>query len=192
VSGPFVVSYVLLYAIVILQGMLLLGAARAIHELRQGHVAPEPEPGEPTSERLLGKEAPTFAAVDISGAMIGTEQLRGRSSVVLFVSPTCHSCMLTLDELNVVSAKVNGNVLVVCGARAEGCRSLARDYQLTVPVVVDEDARISTLFDVSSTPTAVLLNPGNRIVSYGHPMRGEELAEMMSEEAISAAALEGR
>jgi hypothetical protein len=100
--------------------------------------------------------------------------------------------MLTLDELNVVSAKVNGNVLVVCGARAEGCRSLARDYQLTVPVVVDEDARISTLFDVSSTPTAVLLNPGNRIVSYGHPMRGEELAEMMSEEAISAAALEGR
>jgi len=191
VSAPFVLSYVVLYVIVILQGILLLGAVRAIHELRRGHVAPEATE-EPDGERLLNQEVPSFTAVDVSGITVGTEQLRGRSSVVLFVSPNCPSCMLTLDELNAVSAKSNGNVLVVCGADAEDCRALARDYDLTAPVVADEGATLKKLLDVTSTPTAVLLNAGNRIVSYGHPVRGEELEEMMGQEAIATGAQDRR
>ena len=198
-STPFLASYVLLYLIVIFQGMLLLGAVRAIHELRQGHVAPaQPEEGEPEAERLLRQEAPRFEALDLTGNLVGTEQLRGRSSLVLFVSPNCSSCMLTLDELHAVQHKVDGNVLVVCGARDADCRNLASDHNLTVPVVADEDASIGKLFDVTAFPTAVLLNAGTRVVSYGHPMRGEELREMAGDEldlgddTVAATTREGR
>jgi len=200
VSTPFLASYVLLYLIVIFQGLLLLGAVRAIHELRQGHVAPaEPEEGAQEGERLLNQEAPRFEALDLAGNLVGTEQLRGRSSLVLFVSPNCSSCMLTLDELHAVQHKVDGgNVLVVCGARDADCRNLASDHNLTVPVVADEDASIGKLFDVTAFPTAVLLNAGTRVVSYGHPMRGEELREMAGDEldlgddTVAATTPEGR
>ena len=185
-SAPFVLSYVLLWVVVILQSLLLLGTVRAIHSLRQvdhGHdhdplAAAELET--PDAERLVGQEIPSFTAVDISGGRFAAEQLLGRSTVVLFVSPNCSSCMLTLEELAAVGKKTNGNVLVVCGEREENCRHLAQDYQLTVPVIVDEDDSIRQLFDVSGAPTAVLLNPNNRVVSYGHPVRGGELQQLMN------------
>lgn len=189
-STPFVLSYLALWAVVVFQGMLLLGTVRAIHSLRQGGPAADPgDQGEPTSERLAGQEVAGFAAVDLSGATISTEQLRGRSTVVLFVSPNCPSCLLALEELSTVGSKAKGNVVVVCGADGERCRRLADDFglTLTVPVIVDADDEIQRLFDVSSAPTAVLLNPNARIVSYGHPVRGEELSAMMNGETTAAA-----
>ena len=191
-STPFVLSYVLLWAVVVLQSMLLLGLVRAIHNLQQGHSqheheAAEPEE-EPRAERLVGQEVPGFTTVDITGARFDLEQLRGRSTVVLFASPNCPSCLLALEELSTVGRKANGNVVVVCGGKEESCKRMADDFGLTVPVLIDQDDELQRLFDVYSAPTAVLLNPGNRVVSYGHPVRDQDLAEMMNGEAAAAAA----
>jgi peroxiredoxin len=190
-STPFILSYVLLWAVVVLQSMLLLGMLRVIQNLQQGHAqehggADEPA-AEPTAERLIGQEIPAFAAVDIFGASFGSEQLRGRSTVVLFASPNCASCLLALEELNTVGRKANGNVVVVCGGRQDACRRMAQDFSLTVPVILDPDDEIQRLFDVAANPTAVLLNPNNRVVSYGHPVRGDEIGQMMNGEAAAAA-----
>jgi peroxiredoxin len=189
-SAPFILTYVLLWAVVAFQSMLLLGMLRVIHNLRQGHeqghAAAEPA-GEPRAERLIGQQIPSFAAVDISGARFESEQLRGRSTVVLFASPNCSSCLLALEQLSTVGRKANGNVVVVCGGKEESCRGMAQDFGLTVPVIVDEDDEIQRLFDVAANPTAVLLNPNSRVVTYGHPVQGEEINEMMNGEVGAAA-----
>jgi peroxiredoxin len=190
-STPFVLSYVVLWAVVALQGMLLLGVVRVLHNLQQGHAQQGHEAAEPEetlAERLVGEQVPDFATVDVTGARFELEQLRGRSTVVLFASPNCPSCLLALEELSTVGRKANGNVVVVCGGKEESCRSMALDFGLTVPVLVDEDDEIQRLFDVYSAPTAVLLNPSNRVVSYGHPVRGDEITTMMNGEAAAAAA----
>jgi peroxiredoxin len=189
-SVPFLLSYALLWAVVALQSMLLLGMLRVIHNLRQGHEqghAAAAPTERPRAERLVGEQIPSFVAVDISGARFESEQLRGRSTVVLFASPNCSSCLVALEELSTVGRKANGNVVVVCGGKEESCRGMAQDFGLTVPVIVDEDDEIQRLFDVAANPTAVLLNPNTRVVTYGHPVRGEEINEMMNGEASAAA-----
>jgi peroxiredoxin len=192
-SRPFILTYMILWAVVVLQGMLLLGTVRVIHTLQTGTAAvhpteAEPEvPEEPVSERLIGEQIPNYTTVDISGERFELDQLRGRSTVMLFVSPSCPSCLLALEEVNTVGRKANGNVVVVCGAKDESCRRLANDFGLTVPVIVDESDELQRLFDVSGSPTAVLLNPSNRVVSYGHAVRDGEIQSMMNGEASAAA-----
>lgn len=186
-SAPFVMSYVLLWVVVVLQGMLLLGTVRAIHDLKQGGHGEAADVEEPAAERLVGEEVPGFSALDISGAAFESQQLKGRSTVVLFASPNCPTCVLALEELSTVGRKAKGNVVVVCGAGADSCRRLADDFGLTVPVIVDEDNRLRQLFDVAIAPTAVLLNPNGRVVSYGHRSGTEELEEMLRNGDATAA-----
>jgi hypothetical protein len=76
---------------------------------------------------------------------------------------------------------------VVCGAGADSCRRLADDFGLTIPVIVDEDNRLRQLFDVAIAPTAVLLNPNGRVVSYGHRSVPEEVEEMLRNGEATAA-----
>ena len=88
---------------------------------------------------------------------------------------------MTLDELEGLKTKVNGNVVVICVADTEQSRSVAEDYQLSVPVVGDPDEQITKQYDVAGTPTAVLVGKGGRILQYGHPSRADDVEEMMRE-----------
>lgn len=173
-------SHLALWVLVILQGLILLGLTRTVYRLQQsggggGHSSPS------DSERLVGQRAPEFVAVDVLGQPVASSDLWGKLTALLFVSPLCSTCAVTLDELQGLKAKVNGNVVVVCLADTEQCRSVAEDYQLSVPVVADPDERITKLYDVNATPTAVLVGKGGRVLQYGRPSRADDLEEMMRE-----------
>jgi peroxiredoxin len=128
---------------------------------------------------LHGQEAPEFGATDVVGNRIESSEFAGSSRALLFVSPDCRSCSLTLAEMAALEWKAKGAVIVVCEASASECRVLATKYGLGVPVLVDQDREVMALFGVSSLPTAVLIGEDDRVQSYGEPMRGEELEEML-------------
>jgi peroxiredoxin len=174
-------SQVALWVLVILQGMILLGLTRALHRLQEGGGGGI-RPSTPSdSERLVGKRAPEFVAVDVFGQPVASSDLWGKTTAMLFVSPLCSNCAVTLDELEGLKVKANGNVVVVCLAGTDECRSLAEDYQLSVPVVADPDERITKQYEVNHTPTAVLVGKGGRVLQYGRPGRADDLEEMMRE-----------
>lgn len=173
-------SHLALWVLVIVQGLVLLGLTRALYGLQQnggggGHNTTS------DSERLAGQRAPEFVAVDVFGRPVASSDLWGKLTAMLFVSPLCSNCAVTLEELEGLKAKVDGNVVVVCLADTEQCRGVAEDYQLTVPVVADPDERITKLYDVVTTPTAVLVGKGGRVLQYGRPGRADDLEEMMRE-----------
>lgn len=178
-------SHAALWVLVVLQGLILLGLTRALHQLQQngggGGGGNEPS----ASERLVGQRAPEFVAADVFGRPVASGDLWGRLTAILFVSPLCASCAVTLDELEGLKTKVNGNVVVVCLADTDECRAVAEDYQLSVPVLADPDERITKLYDVHGTPTAVLVGKGGRILQYGRPGRADDLEEMMREPATA-------
>jgi len=162
---PFYLSYAALWILVIFQSLVLLGVVRMVHELRQTGVA---------ARMSAGQEAPKFSAVALSGVPIGSAGFAGRLTALLFVSSDCSACLDTLENnMGYLSYKAQGNLIVICKAGQAECARLGQRYQLTTPIVADEDGEISRLFAVSSVPTAVVINAQNRIQSYGQPEREE-------------------
>lgn len=173
-SLPFSLSYAALWVLVVVQGLILLGVVRLVYQIQQGGVAVE--------YSQQGREVPEFSVVDLAGMPITNANLVGRTTALLFVSPSCHSCKTTLAELDGLQHKTGGNVIVICRARRDDCARLQEEYGLGVPTVVDEDDGISRLLGVTANPMAVLVDAQGRIQSYGQPMRGEELVAMFGDE----------
>jgi peroxiredoxin len=187
VTEIFYLSYAALWILVVFQTLILLGVVRAVYRTSSDVDSESPHGAH---EHLAGHPAPRFAAVDVLGKGIDDTVLSGQQTVLLFVSPDCRTCAPTLHELEALKLKVSGSVLIVCRAGREECVRLAESYRLAAPPIADDDLKLSRLFGVRVTPTAVLIDADGRIQSYGHPMRGDELVALMAEE-IDGSAMQG-
>jgi peroxiredoxin len=174
VTAPFLISYVALWVVVLVQAAILIGVTRALYELRAEYT------DEPS---LRGRRAPQFSAVDLWGRPISSESIAGKRAVLLFVSPDCSTCMVTLSELKPLVRDGTRRLVVVCGGKTDDCLRLALDHELTIPVVADEDGEIKSLFAINGTPMAVRISAHGVIESHGEPARGEELEQLLAEEA---------
>ena len=180
----FYISYAALWALVVFQSLVLLGVVRTIYG---ANARPVPPASPMTNGQLVGQPIPKFTALDVFGAPVDESSLAGRLGALLFVSPDCSTCIASLDEVEALKVKTNGNVVVVCRAEQGECRELSKAYGLEVPVIVDEDRRVSELFGVQVTPTAVLVGRSGRIQTYGHPMNADEFAELVAAGAAQPA-----
>jgi peroxiredoxin len=189
VSPALAISFAVLWVLVIFQTLVLLGLTRALSRLQQADQAAPPE-----SPGLEGKPLPEFSEPALSGETIDNSRIAGQLGALLFVSPNCSTCSVTLDELEALSAKTSGNIVVFCRSSETRCRELAATYRLELPVIADEDLQLSRRFGVSGTPTAVLVGPDGEVRSYGQPMSGKDLESALEgvdgHEAISADELE--
>lgn len=174
----FYISYVAVWILVILQGLVLLGLVRIVYQLQHTVGTAGVSEGGSKVGLKSGQIAPTFSAVTLSGALISSSDFTGRAVALLFLSTNCPSCVVTLYEMEALNYKVQGNVIVICRAKREECRRLAENHKLNATLVADEDEQISRLFGISSVPTAVLINESGHIQSYGYPER-KELEEML-------------
>lgn len=179
-STAFVLAFVALWGLVILNSLVLLGIVRIVHRLQQESIG--------TAQGWIGRKAPPFQVEDLSGAPVGTNSFDGRVRALLFVSPSCRSCVASLEELDLLRRKAEGNVIVICQATHAECARLAATSQLDGHVVADEDKRIGKLFDVSALPTAVLISDDNRIQSYGEPLREDDPEDSLGQTTSARAA----
>ena len=174
-TAPLYTSYVLLWVLVIFQGLVLIGLVRTIYGLRRD--GGRPADGD---RDLRGYELPAFTARDLNGERVESWSFGDELTALLFISPSCDSCTLTLAEMEALNVRARGRVVVVCQSTPKDCAELADAHGIRFTVVPDEDFVISMLFRVNDVPTAVLISE-NRIQSYGHPMRGEEFKAMFEE-----------
>ncbi|MBI4521091.1 MAG: redoxin family protein [Gemmatimonadetes bacterium] len=162
-------SYAVLWVVVVAQTVILLGVVRI--------VAAGALPRR-LSDTTQGSLAPWFFAVDLEGRAVSTDTIAGRLTALLFVSPSCPTCLTTLAELHAIKHKVMGHVLLVCkGSRAE-CGLIAARYGIS-PTIADESDELSLRFGVLTTPTAVIVDESGRIVSHGTPVHREDLNELL-------------
>lgn len=187
-ESAFLVSYAALWVLVVIQGVVLVGLVSIVGRLHDAN-APEharaPLPGlEP------GTPVPTFRARDLDGRQVVTSDLTGSMNIVLFVSPSCSSCVTTLDEMVGLSHKARGNVLVVCQADKTKCAQLAQTYGL-VRTIPDPESELSQLFKVPVLPTAVLIDRSGRVQSYGQPSRAAELEHVLDGDGLELAEATG-
>lgn len=174
-STAMYIAFGVLTAVVIFHTMVLLGLTRALHNLQsQQHAPIETDP-----VGLTGHPVPEFTARAQTGEIIDRESLVGHETALLFVSPDCGTCGVTLSELDALHRRMDGKIVVFCRSTPDRCSQMADTYRLDVPVVVDEDLDFSRLFAVAGAPTAVLIGADGHIQRYGQPMSGDDLNEMV-------------
>lgn len=166
----FAISYAALWILVVLQALILLGLTRAFAEMRGAT---------PERPSLKGQRAPQFSAVDLAGHPITTATMAGKPAVLLFVSPSCASCRVTLAELRAIASDTTRDLTVVCEGEDAGCRELAAEYSLAHPMVADASGELKRIFGVIGTPMAVRISAEGVIESYGEPAR-EELEQLLT------------
>lgn len=181
----FYVSYAALWALVVFQSLVVVGLVKARAVARAAGSASAG--GLIGDEPFIGQPVPEFDATTVLGERITSADLRGAPSAILFVSPDCTSCAVTLRDLAGLRAKMDGNVVVVCRSSASRCESLAHHYDLVVPVIVDSDKQLSDRFGISATPTAVMVDAEGKFESFGRPMSPEDLEEQVLRHADSKA-----
>lgn len=169
--GPFVVSYIALWILVVLQALILLGLTRSFYDLRQGSGS---------NAAYSGRPVPKFSVVDLQGRPVSSESISGKAAALLFVSPNCPSCMVTLAELEPLRHDTKRGLVVVCNGTDDECNKVASDYSLTMPVVADTGGDLMKRLGVSGTPMAVRISAQGLIESYGEPARGEDLEELLA------------
>lgn len=120
-STLFYISFAALWILVILHSLILVGVVRIVYQLQQSGIVAG-------SEDLMGKEAPAFMAMGLSGVTISSMDFKGRLTALLFVSPNCKSCMTTLEDMAYLNHKAQGNVIMICRAGREDCAKLVEQY----------------------------------------------------------------
>jgi peroxiredoxin len=128
-----------------------------------GHAAHTHEETEPAGPKI-GEPAPEIRLQDLEGKHVSLEDFRGEEVLVLFCSPGCGFCQDMMPDINEwEAAPPDGapRLLVVSDETVEENKAMG----ISSPVVLDDTYAVWDAFDVSGTPSAVLVDAEGRIAS---------------------------
>ncbi len=153
----------ILGALSVTNAVVLIGLVRMVAQLYRAEL-----PNSSVLDVEGRKEAPPFIAKSMTGSVVDSAGFRGRLTALLFISPTCATCVATLEQLAIVGSRAAGNVVLVCDGTGEECEALAERFA-PIELIHDDDRRIRRLYGVTQYPMSVLIGVDGRIRSYGQP-----------------------
>lgn len=121
--------------------------------------------------------APDFNLKDLYGNNVRLSDYKGRNPVLLVFSTTwCPHCRSQVPLINDIYSKYKSKGLVVFHVDieepADRIISFVKKYEVTYPVILDTDAKVSKLYRVVGVPTNILIAKDGSIVC--NPCRSVE------------------
>lgn len=177
-SFEFYSSYIALWIWAIFQGLLTLAIFRQVLELekRAGNWK-----GIPGGESLVGARAPEFSGADVSsGRPINVNIFEGHGGVILFLSAYCPACRSLAKSLQGVSVESLLPIVASCTGDKQEILKLGKQLGLQIPLLLDEVGDTASLYRVSSTPTAVVLDDECRIRIHSGIRNLEDLQQLLT------------
>lgn len=174
----FLASYIVLWVLVLFQGLLVLALLRQLAQLQR-----LVERGGLLGEGWLstGSQAPEFVGRDFrTGRHISSSDLEGRGGVLLFLSPECAICKQLANNLSLLTANGLPPVIVFCQGGEQACARLMKGLDLRVPLVCGDAEDIASRYGVQGSPTAVIVDRERKVRGYGHPANVEDLMRLLS------------
>jgi methylamine dehydrogenase accessory protein MauD len=164
-----IVSYLVLWLIVLFLGFLLLGALRALGLVKwQLEQLQATTPSRLARDGLrIGKKAPAFRLAGTNGKEVTLADYAGRKVLLVFTQSGCNPCKAIAPELNRLAHRRTHQVLVVNNADPAKTRAWASEVDARFPVLAQENYAISKRFQVFATPFAFLIDEKGIIASKG-------------------------
>jgi methylamine dehydrogenase accessory protein MauD len=118
-------------------GIMVMGTARGVNQ----------------SGIPIGKKLPTAKTTDLNGREWSTDDLSGKSTVLLFGSPSCKECAEILPEFNKISKDYNIKPILLLFSPEDIAKEYVRkiNYNDEVLIVTSE---LADSLDVQVTPFA--------------------------------------
>ncbi len=135
-------------------------------------------PAGATSTLKVGDKATALAPADLSGKSLTLADLQRGSDgkklpvVLTFWCSFCHSCRHMEHDLDKLAAEYRGKARVYAldssaGETAEVVRAAAKKTGLKLPILLDANGKVASLFGVTKTTTTVVIDTDGRVVYFG-------------------------
>jgi len=163
-SGLLLVSYVALWALVVVMAVLLLLLYRHFGMMSLGTLEGVQRDGLP-----VGGVAPAISGVDADGVDRGWERKTGRYQLLLFAAPDCEPCATVMPHVNRLGRSREAGVdvaAIVPGPRSEAVRMVNR-YDPPFTVLAEDGSGAFGRFRVRVTPFGFVVGPDGRILAKG-------------------------
>jgi methylamine dehydrogenase accessory protein MauD len=163
------VSYLVLWLMVLFLAFLLLGALRALGVLKwQLEQLQATTPSRLGRDGLrIGKKAPAFSLPDTNGKEVTLADYGGRKLLLVFTQSGCGPCKAIVPELNRLAQRGSHQVLVVNNAAPDKTRAWASEVDARFPVLAQENYAVSKRYQAFATPFAFVIDEKGIITSKG-------------------------
>jgi hypothetical protein len=176
-------AFVVLWAIVLFEGLIILGLVRTLRELQTAF-----EGGRVPQRLPVGAYAPHFKGADLrTGTEIDSSELIGRELVILFLSSGCSFCRRLADGTRHVPVEPGQTRIAVCHGGAREASVFVDLLASDVAVLADSDGALLSSFAITGTPAAVVVDEMGRVSGSGGPRHSGELTTLISTARGSAA-----
>ena len=154
-SGPWLASYIALWAVVLFQGFAIFVLLRQLGLMYLGTAQ-----GVARDGIAAGERAPDFTVTGLDGAQLSLAALLGRPLLLVFGSPSCGPCKGLIPDLNVFARERRDElgVLLLSRGTVEDSRSFAEATGAQVPVAVHPDESLPDRYKTRVTPFAFLID----------------------------------
>jgi len=187
----FVVSYVLLFAVVAFEALVLRESLRRVALLR---VFSMDFDRDLKPARLAGgSKAPPFSVRFMgSDRRLTLSHIEGDETIMLFVSPR-EAASPGYRHLSTAAHamwhQVEGRLYVVCSGNEGECQNFVHAAELTGnSILIDEAGEMAKSFLVTKTPRALRFDEEGRLTRYGTPMGSEPNPASLKTETAAATA----
>ncbi len=162
-EGIWLISFIVLWLIVIGEGLLILLLYRQLGILYLGSAS-----GVSRDGLAVGTTAPDFALPDTAGRMLSLSALRGRNVLLLFGSPHCDPCRRLLPGLQDFAAGAGRDfeVLWLNQATPEESAQFQAETGVTLPVLSYREG-LNDNYRVRVTPFLFMIDAAGVIKAKG-------------------------
>lgn len=154
-SGPWLASYIALWAVVLFQGAVIFLLLRQLGVMYLGTAQGVARDGLP-----VGAKAPDFTVESMEGRSVSLADFRGLPLLLVFGSPNCRPCRQLVPDLNVFASEQREalSVLFLSRGEPEETRRFASEVDIQVPMASHPDESLPEAFKARVTPFAFLLD----------------------------------
>jgi methylamine dehydrogenase accessory protein MauD len=168
-NALWLISYVILWGIVLATLFLLFGTLRSLGLLQwRLDELDATRPVRKGREGLRpGGRAPDFTLPSTGGGEVSLHDFAGRKVLLVFTQSGCGPCHDIAPELNRLHARGEHQVLVVNNGDSESTREWAAETKARFPVLAQEKYSVSKRYEAFATPFAFLIDEQGIVRSKG-------------------------
>ena len=154
-SGVWLASYIVLWGVVLFQGLVIFVLLRQLGIMYLGSA-----PGVNRDGITPGERAPEFTLPDPAGRPVSLADFRGRALLLVFGSTTCTPCRGLIPDLNAVARERAAELQALYLSRGEAAetRRFIEELDVRVPVAVHADMALPDQYRARVTPFAFVID----------------------------------
>ncbi len=175
-SGPWLVSYVVLWGLVLLQGAVILVLLRQLGLMYLGSAQ-----GVARDGLAPGERAPEFTLPDLTGRLVSLADFRGRPLLLIFGSTACAPCRGLIPDLNVFARERAAELqaLYLSRGELEETRRFIDELDVRVPVAIHTDHELPDKYKARVTPFAFVIDGEGIVRAKGLANNGDHLEQLL-------------